>query len=369
MKTFDADEIDISDPVRDSLNGDDAARLEIMERVKAKYVRTDRDPIVSEGVQFLIERMLTRADPNLPASPENAREGRALVVVGESGAGKTTILERALGAHPAFPGYGVRGSKCSLVSLDVPGSCTLKQLGRELLAVVGYPLVADRAEHIVWEIVRTKLEMLDVRFVHFDEAHNVVLGANVKEADRIRKTLKSLLNAKRHPVSLIISGTPDLVPFFRSFTENRRRSRFVRLEPLTSNDLKRLTTAVSNLAVVANLPLNSEEPEALIPRLLHAALYQLGTALEITHEAIDRALKFGATALTIKHFADVFTLRTGNAETANPFLAKDWVAVDCTGVLSDGTEPACKEEDETPPEKPKKRPRRHKSPPLDGRGL
>jgi hypothetical protein len=358
MTRFDGD-LDLTGPLLASLDDKDHARLEVMERVQAKYIRTHRDDKLVAGLKFLIERTVTRADPTSPASRKNCREGRALVVVGDSGAGKTTSLERLFQDHPAFPGYGTLGSGCPLVSIDVPGPCTLKQLGRELLAVLGYPLVAERPEHVVWEMVRALLERLGVLVLHLDEAHNVIRDANVDQSIRIRKTLKSLLNAKRHPISLIISGTPDVAPFLETLTENRRRSRFIRLDPLAPDDLEMLRGMIGGLAEIAKLSIKKTELAAVAPRLMHAALCQLGTAVEITHESIDHALHGEASLLTIAHFADVYAARTGNADPHNPFVAPNWADVDCTRVLRDESSPTVVKVQAAP--KPKK-PKKHKAP-------
>ena len=74
----------------------------------------------------------------------------------------------------------------------------------------------------------------------------------------------------------------------------------------------------------------------LVPRLMHAALHEVGTTFEMTQEAIEAALRQRAVTLTKAHFADVFAQWTGNAAPANPFLANDWAIIDCSRVLMRG---------------------------------
>ncbi len=90
---------------------------------------------------------------------------------------------------------------------------------------------------------------------------------------------------------------------------------------------------VVRLAEFANLNVGWSDTDALLPRLSHAALHQMGTAIEIIHEAIDRALREDASVLTVEHFAQVYARRTGNAASYNPFVAPNWSDIDCRRVL------------------------------------
>ena len=226
---------DDDDPFASGLSDDDFARFEIMERIREKYVGSNRDKALARHIEFLIERMylVSKRGSEAPKLPMQARQ---LVLIGESGAGKTTGLVRQFLKNNAFPGYGVSGSGCPLVSVEAPSPCTMKRLGREILEEIGYPLVADPTAHRVWELVRQKLMLARVRVLHLDEAHNITRHADVKEAEEIKNTLKFLLNNRRHPVSFIISGLPDIAPFFAQKGEMRRRSRFLRFESLGTSD-------------------------------------------------------------------------------------------------------------------------------------
>ncbi len=216
----------------------------------------------------------------------------------------------------------------------MPSPCNLNLLGRELLNALGYPIVGERNEKVVWAIARAPaFNLMGVRIIHFDEAHNVTAEANITEQERIRKTFKTLLNNKVNPLCLIISGTHEIAGFLESITENRRRGRFQQFLPLSTQDLGLMHDIVARLAEFANLNVGWSDTDALLPRLSHAALHQMGTAIEITHEAIDRALREDASVLTVEHFAQVYARRTGNAAPYNPFVAPNWSDIDCKRVL------------------------------------
>lgn len=153
-------------------------RLALMERVKSRYLRTNRDKDLAMVFQDLLDDLTLRADPKLPAGPGNRREGGALVVVGESGAGKTASLKRLIGRHPAFPGFGVPRSGCAAVYIRVPSRSTFKSLGRVTLAALGLQLENDPPAHMVWEKVYRRLEELGKLVLHFDEMQNVTQTAD-----------------------------------------------------------------------------------------------------------------------------------------------------------------------------------------------
>jgi hypothetical protein len=355
MDDIDTDMIDFADPIRASIADDDAARIAVMERVRAAYIRSNRDTALALGLKFLTERQVTRADPNAPAGIKNRREGRALLVPGDTGAGKTTTLLRLLGRHPAFPGYGVKGSNCQLVTVSVRSPCGLKQLGRQLLDKLGYPLVADRTKDEVWEIVRAKIQVSGVRVIHFDEIQNIATAIGKDEAVNLRNTLKGLLNDIDYPVCLILSGLPEFVPFLGKDFQNTRRCRVVEFKPLAASDHATMAKVVGVLAEVAHLAADRDEIDDLVPRLVHAATRQMGIAIEMVHDAIDNALRRGAKALTLDDFADMFAQRTGNTAGCNPFIANDWEGIDCTKMLLKDDGPNF---DDVPESAPKRRRRR-----------
>ena len=304
------------------------ARRAIMRKLRGQYFRTGRDDRLAAGIEFLLD-----------LSGTEGAEGRALVVIGESGVGKTRTIAHTLKRHPRFYGVGASGSSSPLVSVRTPAPCTLLQLGRTLLHDLRYPLLSDRKEHIVWEKAREHLEMARVRFLHLDEIQNVSRTANTFEAHKIRDTLKSLLNSPTWPVSLILSGLPEFAKFIQADAQIRRRSRFIAFGPLTAGDINSISGMVARLATIASLAVENDAQNTTVPRLLHAANYQMGIAIEIAHEAIEVALLRGASTLQRSDFADAYAMRTGNGAAANPFLAAAWASINASDVLKNAPSP------------------------------
>jgi hypothetical protein len=216
---------------------------------------------------------------------------------------------------------------------------------------------------LIWRKVAERLELLGILILHLDEIHNVLEAVNARELRDVRKTFKSLLASPRWPVMLVVSGLPEVQGFFEGLDadddedregiprpakadtkgETRRRARFVELPSLTlPHDIDMMSAAASDLAGLAGLGLQTDAQSTIAPRLIHAALHELGTAMELCHEAIEAALKNTAQTdiLRLNHFAEAYRIRTGCGAEENPFLAPDWSKTDCTLVLKKNREAA-----------------------------
>ncbi|WP_294540022.1 ATP-binding protein [uncultured Rhodoblastus sp.] len=318
----------------------------IMKALRMKYIASPRDAELQKALDYIIYRATHLAMPIQAADDEIDNdfdddyeddfddesyfvEGRALAVLGHSGAGKSTALARILAAK--FPDYGK--PSCLVVYVTAPAPCTLKTLGRKILHRLGYPLVADRKEHEVWEAVRLHLAKIGTRILIIDEMQNITSNAKSDEVARIRDTLKSLLNSEEHPICLVFAGLPELQYFLEADTQIRRRTRFVEFKSLSESDLGAAKGTVNALAKSAGL--TTDFGDHLGQRLIHAALCEFGTLIDMTLEAIEHALKSGANALNSEDYATAFALRTGNTAPANPFATDAWRQIDCSFVLMD----------------------------------
>ncbi|MBA1157040.1 TniB family NTP-binding protein [Microvirga mediterraneensis] len=333
-----------------SFDQEENRRLEIMERVKARVLWTDRDKQVKSAFADILLELAMRVDPDKPFGPGNRREARSLGVLGKTGAGKSSLLSRLFAGHPAFPGYNVPNSGCALITVNVPSPCNLKALGIILLAQLGYPLQQERSVPLIWQLVTERLRHLGILVLHLDEVHNVLQAANTREIVEIRKTFKTLMIDPAWPVALVVSGLPEVKGFFEKLDEEeirpegqqpdtrgevRRRFRFVELPSLRlPHDARMMAAAVKDLASIAGLEAPADLASDIVPRLIHAGLYELGICMELTHDAITKALQAKAASLVIKHYADAWRTRTGSADRANPFLAIKWLKVDCSVVLA-----------------------------------
>ncbi len=334
---------------------DERARIEVMECVKVRVIRTDeRDGKVRRVLTSLMGDLVTRLNPTLPLGPGNRVEARALVLTGRTGAGKSSLLGRVVSANPAFPGYGVPGSGCRAVTVLTPSLCNPKALGLEICLRLGYPIAAPRTIPYIWAKVRERLETLGIFVLHLDEIHSVLETANDRELTQLRNGLKTCLVSQAWPVALVLSGHPEVVPFLEGPTESdedgrpradtkgelRRRSMFVDLPSLAPSDGPMLTGAVADVASVAGMTVPDDLEHVLIPRLIHASLREFSTAMQLVHEAIYVGLASNPRCgrLGTEQFKLAYEGRTGCEDAVNPFAAKRWREVDCRLVLKRSAE-------------------------------
>ncbi|MGO4285186.1 ATP-binding protein [Bosea sp. TAB14] len=322
----------VIDLLRSSLSEPQRRLLDVRERLKGRYIQTDWDDDLRAKFDTLLRSVLSRRIVAGWPLPETRLEARCLVVTGEAGTGKTESLDRLFRTHPVLQPRGEQRSP--LIRVTVPAPCTLKTLGRELLRALGYPLSRELADHIIWARIHELLPAAGVLLIHLDEMHNLTDGANSLQLDNIRKALKGLMVSPDWPVGLIISGLPGLVPEMRRVDEIRRRGQFVSVPLLQlPRDLDMIEGLILGLAEVANVEISNAQPTEIAPRLIHAALYRLGVAIELIHEAIEHALA-EKKPLGTEQFATAFTDRTGCASPMNPFIASGWAELDCTLVLA-----------------------------------
>lgn len=329
------DGVNASIPLRDNkvrisalFSDEDRAVRSKMKELRSKYFTTRRDDKILDGLKALL-------DPDLDAAADEAP--LALCVTGKSQAGKSRSLKRAITRGLGFGDYGTPA--CPIAFTSAPAPCTLKRLGHDILVNIGLPIVAERTEHYIWSAVREQLPRIGAVALHIDEMQNATETANRVEARRIIGMLKTFMVAPKARVALIMSGTPDLADFLKADTQIRARTRFIRLHPISPSnmdDRRDVGDAIKRLTEIAGLDVDGLD--GIIPRLMHAALYQYGFSIKISNFAIEAALNGKASTLTIRHFAEDYTARTGNAPSENPFLVNNWQAIDCTNVLEGWSE-------------------------------
>ncbi|MEN3236341.1 TniB family NTP-binding protein [Methylobacterium ajmalii] len=325
--------------------------IKIMETVRSKYAASKIDKDLEDAIRYLLVNHAFRANPTVMTIDENRPEGRLLVITGPSGAGKTKSLMRAVRRHPLLRGFDLDGPDGPLVSVTVTSPCTLKQLGRDTLRTVGYPLERDIKEHLVWERVRHRLMERKKALLIFDEMQHITQTANVFEQEKVANTIKDLMINRKWRSSIIVCGLPAVADFIHSDEQLRRRATFLQMKHLRMpDDNLGIADIVSGLAKVAGL--TSQGDSEIAPRLIHAAGGRLGVAVEITQNAIEMALALsdfetgeadgelallstlGASTpgiLTIQHFADAFRRRSGYASDENPFISRDWTSTMAPG--------------------------------------
>jgi hypothetical protein len=335
---LDEDIADALGHLRSAMPDKTCGRADRLARLHAKHVVTPRDGALSNEVESLIQNAAGPATYG-PEDGSLRREGSALVVIGESGAGKTTLLKRIFAKRPEFRPYEDRYGNITspLVSLVAPSPCTLKQLGRELLRALGYPLAREIKEHMVWELVRQQIRLRKVMFIHIDEMQHAVNTKNETECQKLSDTLKNVMQQPDWPVWFILSGVPALSGFVTRDVQLMRRSRIFEFGNLDfSKDCGSVRKMIELMVTKhAEMQLASSLPDEFIHRLLHAAYGRLGVVIQIVRGAIEQAM-FDESSLgqvRARHFASAYRQFSGCTEDANVFVRADWQTIEPSAAL------------------------------------
>jgi hypothetical protein len=327
--------------LRSSRSDERRRRGAIMERVRGEYFRPPKHDETLEYIDDIIDRIVERRDPTIESDSENTHELPGLVVIGEPRAGKSTMLKRIFREHPAFPGYGVTGSGCPLVTVVPEGPCTLNRFTIDTLRQLGMPAASiPRNEDRIHHLVRDQARLMGVKIIHIDEAHHITQPANSDQIKKILNTFKCLLIHTAWPIALIFSGVPEVSHALRLTKQLSGRFSFVHLEKITiSGDARKVQGVIRKLAECANLTMSDAHRSATAPRLIHAGDYQMGAAIEYAQDAVENALKRIARAtpradgtnepvvLLPEDFARAYARRTAALAQENPFIADDWETI------------------------------------------
>lgn len=328
-------DLDPTRPIRDTQPEEARRRSKLMEGVRSVKVRTRRDVQLRDCFDELLENLAERKDPSNPHSVGNRPEGELLVVLGASGAGKSTAIERLILGHPLTGGMPINHPGSKIISVTAPDHANKVELGREVLRATGFPLQRKQIDGPeIWRMVRDRVRSLQILVLHLDEMQHVVQTVNDVEMQKIRNVLKGLMVDPVHPIGIVVSGTPSVRSLMDGDEQVERRGCFLEFGPLSAPaDGRMIGNFVKVLAERAELTIDKPEIDKLVPRLIHAGRRQLGIVAKQIHRAIRTALRQGDKQLTIEHFANAYALRTGSLAPFNPFLADRWKDLDTTKVL------------------------------------
>lgn len=302
-------------------------------KLHSAYILSDRDRLIEERIEEMIDHCLRVQDARVSGNRVGRlAEARPLLVLGESGSGKTRSLVRIFRRREEFGGYGNPGGDCPLVSVDVPSPCTMRMLGTATLKAVGYPITRELREAEVWQVVPGVLKQLGVYFLHFDEVGHVLQCNNPVEIQKVRNTFKALMQSKDWPVWLILSGTPDIAALTLDPGDEQvwRRTLPLYIEDIElAKDAELVRNAISGLGRdKGELDVSHFFDDPSIARLIHAAINRLGIVIELIQDAVENALHNGAKRLETRHFAEAYERRTGCDAASNVFTQDDWEKID-----------------------------------------
>jgi hypothetical protein len=298
---------------------------QIIQNIRAAYAPTPAYKKLEGHFQSLLEQR--RAD-----MADGVKSNvRGIVLVGQSGSGKTTAIRELVRKNAHLLVTDAEKEHCEFISLQVPSPATMKFVGSATLRALGYPLSGDKQGSVIWDQVKVQLKLRRTLFLHLDEAQDLARYQTDKERQSVVNTLKSLMENSHWPTGVILTGMPDLKRIVNQDPQLARR-----LFPVEIDRLH----AVKHVAPVLDLIKNYARrgqievadgllTEQFAQRLMHAADYEFGLMVEITVQAVAKALLQGGVGATLAQrcFADVYHDRSAAVDALNPFWAEDFVRI------------------------------------------
>ncbi len=264
---------------------------------------------------------------------------RGIVLVGQSGSGKTTAIRELIHQNRRLLQTDPEQEHCEFIGLQVPSPATMKFVGSATLRALGYPITGDKQGSVIWDQVKIQLKLRRTLFLHLDEAQDLARHQTDKERQSVVNTLKSLMENSHWPTGLILTGMPDLKQIVNQDPQLARRLYPVEIDRLHAiRHVAPVLELVKSYARRAKIEVAEDLlTEQFAQRLMHAADYEFGLMVEITVQAVARALiKEGLGAkLKNSYFADVFHDRSAAVDALNPFLAEDFARINPRSIFDD----------------------------------
>lgn len=198
----------------------------------------------------------------LVAHPRTTRMP-SLAIYGDSGMGKTMIMQRFCNEHPPDFDASAGVEQTPVLALQMTGRPSERRFFAQLLAAAGAPRssrcgIVD-LEQTTIRILRT----IGVKVLVIDEAHNILAGAH-REQRIILNTLRFLSNELN--LSLVCLGIGDAREAISGDIQLARRIDEIQLHRWTANE--EFETLIAS--ILRNLPLRS--PSLLTARALRQIL-------------------------------------------------------------------------------------------------
>lgn len=302
-----------------------------LDRVMAEQVRM-RQHYVRTKIYDLLKDRLEQVIRNAQAClAGGGLKQRALVILGESGTGKSTTLAYLLERIPEFQAHIDETGRLvdPILRIQAPGTCTTKSFAIALLVALGIPARERAPEFELYALLKEQLKSQGKLFLYVDEMQHVVRGASSKSIAKIQDVLKNLMQIEGWPLHVIFVGTPALSAFLEGDRQLANRCRVVYLPPLNpQTDGEFVDQTIKHVVEdVAGLKIGWEDKHALPKRLIAASLKCTGTLIQYVQEACFRAMEAGSDEVKMKHFAAAYQANTGCIKEDNIFSVLNWEGI------------------------------------------
>ncbi|MHC1548735.1 ATP-binding protein [Phyllobacterium sp. K27] len=302
------------------------ARAEKMAEINARYIETMRDTILNARLDLLCESLVATHNSEMDKK-------RILIILGESGAGKSRLLDHNFALREAFQSYVDSYGTVTrpVLRYNAPQPCTPKMVALEGLNELGYPVTGTVTEAKAWQLFRHQLMVRKVLFVHIDEAQHSVMNKDKDVVQKVSDGFKNLVQME-WPVRLILSGVSPLEDLILRDKQIKERSLVVRLDKIDTERHRGLIQSILETVIKdhASLELDDFVTDEFLDRLVHSCGGSFGSIIQMIRAAVRECLVDPEHDGVVrgKHFKTAYQAISGCSPTENLFTRKDWADLD-----------------------------------------
>ncbi|AUQ65721.1 TniB family NTP-binding protein [Phaeobacter inhibens] len=290
-----------------------------------RYFRLDRDEALADCLTdiFTIDGAgaLTATPVRDPLNGETA----GLMLIGDSGSGKSSLLRRMLRTNPAFSVISETSEGNTLFETVKPAA-TIKSLAITIAERTGYTKMKSNIHgDEAWEVARHRMSVCGVSLLVIDEAHHLLRKGSGRDTEGAVQTMKNLLQGDSS-VAVILSGVQKLYEGVLSDPETDRRFIKMRLRRIQegSGEAHRFGLCVVKCAQHLGLDLPAEM--CFAERVLFAENGDAGRSIRLAKQTLRRAMIMNRRAVDLSDAALCFEKIHLGREAA-PFASGDWSTI------------------------------------------
>lgn len=269
-------------------------------------------PRFTEAMRILEESYLLSVESGKP---------RAIMVLGESGVGKSTLLAAFLANHPRQEAR--QKTIIPVLAVEVPAQPTIKSTADAILMKFNKMYVSGSAEAKT-ERIKLLLKQCDVRCLILDEFQHIVDRGRTRMNAAVADWLKNLMNSSG--ISVMAFGLPQSANLLRYNEQLRRRfSSSITLSPWTLeseadfNEFRAVINAFER-AIALN-DVSNLYAEDIAKRIYFATDGKIGYLSRLLSSAMYKVLLAGETCIQRQHLHAAFReqIWADASEQTNPF--------------------------------------------------
>lgn len=276
---------------------------------------------------FLEDIFNVNEDGQITAQPRRDPlngETKGLMVLGESGSGKTAMLRRMMRTSTILSEFTL-GQQGNTLFVTVPPDASIKKLAEIILAKTGYQKVDSKLRGSdAWEMARHRFGLVGITTVIVDECHHMLQPGPGKDVRTAVQSLKHIMQAD-HSVALIIAGVPALKDAILSelSRESKRRLPDYHLSKVRPDTESARLFESSFAKSAAVLGIDVYEDDRFPDRILFAEHGQVGRSIALAKNVLREAVIHKRSALTLGPAEQVFK-RLNSDFDLTPFHSAEW---------------------------------------------